>query len=555
MEAISFENVSFKYSGSKEDILSEISFTVQQGELVLLCGRSGSGKSTLLRLIKRQLTPNGELSGSILLFGKPADRLSERDSVSKIGFVMQNSDGQLVTESVYRELAFGLESLGVPNGEIRRRAAETSMYFGIEKLYRCKTTALSGGEKQLVNLASVIVTEPAVLLLDEPTSQLDPIAAEELISYVIRLNRELGITVIICEHRSDNIFSFADRVLCLDSGKLTVNAVPEKAASDSAMFSGALPSAALIYKALGESDGKVLNTVQCRRFICNNYICKAGLDETALETAKKSRIKGECAVKLRDIRFGYDRSGGEILKGLTLDIYKGEILAILGGNGAGKTTLLKIISKLEKPYSGRIAFQKNSDKRGKSPIIAMLPQDPRDLFITENVFDDILITAKNAETDERKADELALSVCKMFELEDLIDRHPYDLSGGEIQRAALAKLFALSPDILLLDEPTKGMDSDAAYASAQLIKKLKAEGKTVVIVTHDTQTAAQCADRCALLFDGEIVSDAPYRTFFSELAHYTTPQARISRGIVYGAVTTEELCSSLIAKERAGDRL
>lgn len=514
-----------------------MSFSVCEGELVLLCGRSGSGKSTLLKLIKREIAPFGERGGEIRLFGRSEEELSERDSVSKIGFVAQSVEAQLVTETVWRELAFGAESLGLPSGEIRRRIAETAMYFGLERLFRRKTATLSGGEKQLLNLASVMVCEPSVLLLDEPTAQLDPIAAKKLISCVLRLNRELGITVLVCEHRVDELFSYADRILCLDKGRIVTDLPPKTAASDASVFFGALPTAAQIFRRLGGSGEAPITTAQCRSFLADKKVTPAFHPDPECTSTPAAAIK--------NVFFRYGKSDRDILSDLSFSADTGSVTSILGGNGAGKSTLLKIIAGVEKPYSGKLLLGgKNAVKKHALKTV-LLPQSPRELFMTSSVYEDLLESACAAGYGKEAGEAAVNKTAGELGITALLHRHPYDLSGGEQQKAALAKLLLLNPDILLLDEPTKGMDYDSKRETIRLIAALKAKGKTVIIATHDTQTAALCSDRCALLFDGSVVcSDAPGE-FFTGLAHYTTPEAHIARGIIPGAVTSDDIVNAV----------
>ena len=545
MEAVKLENVSFTYPEAERKALDNISLTISAGELVLLCGRSGSGKSTLLRLLKKQLSPHGDRKGSIYIFEKPIEDQSETQAVTLTGCVMQNCDGQLAAESVWRELAFGAESLGMSSSQIRLRCAETSVYFGIDRLYRRSTSSLSGGEKQLVNLSSVMVCRPQLLLLDEPAAQLDPIAAKNFIADVIRLNRELGLTVIISEHHSDDIFPYADRVISLEKGRLTVNNDPRKAAADRQFFFGALPTPAKLFFSINENRERSadpanipLTTAQCREYLTAKANFKAEIN-----TEKNTKAYCEPIIKIKNVRFRYQRNSDDILRDLSLEIYKGEVLCILGGNGAGKSTLLRILAGIEKPYSGSIKINgKNlSKKHGGSLKTALLPQSVRELFLYPTVREEITEAAKAGDVSDEEAERRFSSAVSALDIEHLLSCHPYDLSGGEQQRAALAKLLALQPQLLLLDEPTKGMDCEGKEQFAEMIKELSSKGITSVIVTHDVRTAAACADRCALLFDGEITASGTPTEFFSSLSYYTTPEARISRGICENAVTLEQI--------------
>lgn len=549
MEAIRLEDVTFRYPDSGRDALSHISLSVKQGELVLLCGSSGSGKSTLLRLIKRSIAPHGELTGDIFILGRKSGELSEREAVSQIGFVFQNAENGIVTESVFRELAFGLESLGEQSAVIRRKAAETAMYYGIDKLYRRKTSTLSGGEKQLLSLACAMVTEPQILLLDEPTSQLDPISAKELLAAVFRLNRELGVTVIISEHRTDELFQSADRVLYLDGGALTVDALPERAATDTRFPLGALPAAAQVFRLLGGSGTECpLTTAAARAFLRDRCV----ITEPE-KNEDENPAAGAVTIKLRGVCFSYDKASPEILRDLSLDIRSGEVLAVLGGNGAGKSTLLKLITGVLKPTHGRVKLVGFDNAKPAARSVVCLPQDPRDLFLCDTVKDDVLSAGLACGLDTAATQSRADELLSRFGISELAARHPYDLSGGELQKAALVKLLMMSPKVLLLDEPTKGMDFVSKSSVTETVRALRSSGVTVVLVTHDTLAAAECADRCALLFDGAIVSEDPPSRFFSELSHYTTQQAHITRGLLGGAVTNADILAAARLKEGSGD--
>ena len=537
MEAIALSDVTFTYSCENSPALRSVDLKINEGELCLLCGRSGSGKTTLLKLLKPQITPFGELKGSIEVFGKPIKNLTDRESAADIGFVMQSCDSQLVTESVWRELAFGLESLGADREAVRSKTAETAMFFGIEKLYHRSTSELSGGEKQLINLASIMACEPKVLLLDEPTSQLDPIAAKNLIALIRRLNKELGLTIVISEHRPDDIFAYADRVVLIDSGRVVGNTSAKAAAQNESFPTAFLPTPARVFRELGGEKTGVcapLDLMDLKRFVKD----KCSIKEVP-ETKSGNADHTTSLVRLRDVYYRYTKQGEDVLKGLTLDIYKGEILCILGGNGAGKSTLLKAAAGIYKPYSGKVQVKQ------KNCGAVLLPQDTRELFLKQTVVEDIIYSAiiRKASEDEARAD--AKRLCSLLGLADVAQRHPFDLSGGEMQRAAIAKLLALKPSLLLLDEPTKGMPYDSKIEFCNLVKKLRSEGVTIVIVTHDTQTAAECSDRCALMFDGKIISYDTPENFFSRLTYYTTPESALSRAVSVTAVTLKQLTDRL----------
>lgn len=545
MEILNVENLSFSYPERKKKAIDNVSFKINRGEFVLLCGESGCGKTTLLRLLKREIAPHGDLTGKIYLDGIDIEQISDRDSVSKIGFVMQNPEQQLVTEKVWRELAFGLESLGLESSVIRRKTAETASYFGLEKLYRSDTSNLSGGEKQLLNLASVMAMNPSVLILDEPTSQLDPITAREFISTLSRLNREWGVTVIMSEHRTEELFAVADRVLAMENGKIILDSSPKKTGVKlkNHKLSIGFPTSVRLYGLLGfenESDCP-LSVRDGRNFILD----KIKTDKKALPI-KEYKHSDECAIELKDVSFRYSQNGRDVLSGANLKIYSGEVYSLLGGNGAGKSTLLKTLSGMLKPYSGKINILGRSVKKYRSNslyknTLAMLPQNPQELFIKSSVADDFREIKEVMEMTEDEFSEKLKKLCELFEIDGLLDSHPYDLSGGEQQKAALVKVLLLNPKILLLDEPTKGMDAYSKGSVLKIVKTLKDCGITVLTVTHDVEFAAMCSDRCGLFFDGEVVSEDIPREFFSQNTYYTTAAAKLSKGIFENTVTCEQL--------------
>lgn len=533
MALVEIKNLTFKYPERAEAALKSINLSVNEGEFILLCGKSGCGKSSLLRQLKPALTPYGTKSGEILFDGKPIASLSAEALSSEIGFVPQNPDSGIVTDKVWHELAFGLENIGTPQNELRLRVAETASFFGIEGFFLQDVNTLSGGQKQLVNLAAVTVMQPKLLVLDEPTSQLDPIAAADFIEALVKLNREIGTTVIIAEHRLDNILPLADRCFVLEKGEIMLNGSPLeignrlKSAEHSMFLS--MPAPMRIYSQL-ESDLPCPLTVrEGRKWLDSTLSGKPIVSDEIADLP----LPAEKAVEMKNVWFSYGRNSRDILKDMSMVAYKGEIYSILGGNGAGKTTVLSIISGLNRPYRGKVKL--NGLKT------ALLPQNPASLFVKEKIGDDLKeIAALNKRTDE----ELS-AAAETAEISGLLDSHPYDLSGGEQQRAALGMLLLLMPDVLLLDEPTKGMDNHFKAKLGRLLQKLKADGMTIIIVSHDIEFCAQFADRCGLFYGGEIVSQSAASRFFVGNSFYTTAANRMSRHLFKNAVTVEdvvELC-------------
>ena len=551
MEIIQFKNVSFTYPDSDSQALNDINFAVDEGEFVLLCGRSGCGKSTLLRQLKKNLMPYGRLEGSVLYKGVEIGDITKRICASEIGFVGQSPDNQIVTDKVWHELAFGPESLGFENSAIKRRVAEMASFFGIQTWFRKSVHELSGGQKQLLNLASVMVMKPKVIILDEPTSQLDPIAASEFIGTLKKINTEIGTTVIISEHRLEEIFPIADRVLVMDKGQLVIDDTAYGAVSRmykgecSNMING-LPAASKIAGKLG-ADGQLPLTVrQGRKFLADRLGCPEETDNHTSKSTNKDKTNKVISVK--DLRFGYGKTSDEVLRGVNLDVNKGELMTILGGNGAGKTTMLKLITKELKADSGTIEIMgkrtgKLSDREFFSLGISYLPQNPQALFTEITVYEELTEALCYEKLSDSEKDRLVCNMLFQMEIEHLRDSHPYDLSGGEQQRLALGKLLLLEPQILLMDEPTKGLDPFFKNTFADIIKNLCAKGVTILMVTHDIEFSASYADRCALVFDGEIVSCCKPKEFFSGNSFYTTSANRLAGSWFPDAITWEEVVS------------
>jgi len=541
MEILSCENVAFKYIESTDYAISDCTFSVKKGEKIMLCGASGSGKSTLLRLLKRELSPRGELSGNIALMGKDRSELSDRESAEKIGFVMQNPDSQTVCDKVSAELAFGLESFGVKSGEIQSRVGEMAAFFGIEPLYDRDISTLSGGQKQLVALCSVMATDPDILLLDEPTAQLDPVAARELLGILDRLNKEMGVTIIIAEHDPEELFDSCDKILYLAKGKTEFFGTPALTAKyfvENAL-EGFLPETAKAFARL--CDDLPLNVRQGR-----SKLEKLGVTDIPKQAVTDTERAEPYALQCKNLWQRYEKNSPDILKGCDLGIRKGECYGLLGSNGGGKSTLLRVICGLCKPYMGNVSLFGKKQKAYKNgslfrEMLAFLPQEPVTMFVKESVREDLLQSGDKVTVE---------NVSQRMGIEHLLDRHPWDLSGGEIQKCAFAKILLADPKIIVLDECTKGMDSFAKKALGDILLDLKAEGRTILLVTHDLEFAAQYCDRCGLLFDGKIVAEDDAVEFFSQNRFYTTASARLTRGFFSGAVTSTAVRERLAMVKR-----
>ena len=546
MALLTLSSLNFTYAGSTSPALKNVSLTVNEGDFILLCGNSGCGKTTLMRLIKPQLAPNGKLDGEILFDGRPLSSLTDRETACGIGYVMQNPETQIVTDTCISELAFGLQSLGMDSAAISAKIGEVAGFFGIGDRYGEKTHTLSGGQKQLLSLASVMAMKPSLLLLDEPTSQLDPVAAREFLGCLKKLNDELGITVIVSEHRLDEVFPLANRVVMLENGSVLLDDTPENMGrrlrslpnGDSKRIE--LPTPLRIYRALGGSCDAPLTVKDGRAYIAEGMKGKTPANEAFPESPERTD-----AVSLRDIYFSYEKDK-PILDGLCLDIKKGELLCILGGNACGKTTLQKLICGLIKPTHGEMYIDGRRVRGGRQKGVVYLPQNPLAVFTGESVDECFADLASATDMPKSTLSERKGTLLEAFGLTSLADRHPYDLSGGEQQRAAIALSLLSDPAVLLLDEPTKGQDALCREALAAILHRLTESGKTVVITTHDLDFAAENGDRAALIYGGRIVSVDEATRFFAANDYYTTAAARMTRPFFKTAVTANraaELCA------------
>lgn len=558
MESLAVKDLSFTYAGAAEPTLRGVSLRLEAGEFALLTGETGCGKTTLLRMIKRELAPRGARQGRILLGGRETESLSDREAAEKIGFVFQRPEQQIVTDRVWHELAFGLENLGTPEKEMRRRVAETAQFFGLEEHWDVRPDQLSGGQKQLLNLAAVMVMEPDLLILDEPTARLDPIAARSFLSMLERLHREMGMTILMSEHRLEDVLDRADRLICMENGAIRLNGAPREVCARiprQGALAGALPAAVRVWQGTGGQGSCPLNAGEGRRWLAARTGASKPEDGETRQTAAGTRNRGKlparsCAAQraepkredsaalcLREVWFRFSREGKDVLRSVNLTVRQGEIFALLGGNGSGKTTLLRTAAGMIPPYSGEILFfgKKLKDYRHgtlRHEGIALLPQDVQTLFLRGSVREELRDAGLRPE-------ELP------FDLSGLLDRHPYDLSGGEQQLLGLAKVLSAKPKLLLMDEPTGGLDAAWRQRTRAWMKQLQAQGMTLLLVTHDAEFAAETADRCGLLFRGRVEAVEEPGAFFAGASYYGTSVSRMTRGLLPGCATVAEMTAAL----------
>lgn len=588
MALFEIRNLTFTYPDQEKPALTDLNFSLKQGEFLVVCGKSGCGKSTLLRHFKTAMAPYGERKGQILFEGRELDTVSVREQGARIGYVLQSPDNQLVTDKVWHELAFGLENLGYETGTIRLRVAEMASFFGIQTWFEKNVEELSGGQKQLLNLAAVMAMQPDLLVLDEPTSQLDPLAAGDFLATLRKINAELGTTILLIEHRLEEVLAYADRVLVMENGGILALDAPEKLPAfirDNDMFQ-AMPVPMRIFEELsGEGDSPV-TVREGREWLeewrkekktsensCKNQAetVKKMSDDRGRESAEKlsdtqesetvdtpekgrktslfglfskKSAKGsegqqpQTVLEARDVWFRYEKELPDVVRDLNLKVQKGELYCLLGGNGTGKSTTLRLLGRIKNPYRGKLFLNgkelgtyRESELYGK--LLGILPQNPQSLFVKDTVEKDLREMSGDT---ERLRD-----VIEKTEIRHLLGSHPYDLSGGEQQRAALAKVLLLDPEIILLDEPTKGLDGFYKKKLAQILKGLTAEGKTILMVSHDIEFCAEYGDTCALFFHGSVVTSAPAREFFAGNSFYTTAANRMARKWYPDAVTAKDV--------------
>ena len=529
---IELKQVSFYYPEGVTPALTQIDLAVPAGGFVLVCGPSGSGKSTLLKHMKSSQIPFGKGTGELLFKGKDLETMELGESARSIGFVGQNPDNQIVTDTVWHELAFGLENLGVPVEEIRKRTAETAQYFGMTEWFRQPVEALSGGQKQMLNLASVMVMQPEVLILDEPTAQMDPIGARRFFHTLKGLQQEIGTTIILSEQRLEEVMPLAQDLVYMENGQivaqgpvqesLKILADYEKIKNKPLAMETSFPVALRVYIKSREKEEETVpvSVGQGRQWLSGKRVVTSEHKETYEETETVITVKG--------VDFSYEK-GKKVVEHLDWQVKKGSIYGLLGGNGAGKTTLMKLICGILKPRRGKIKT---------NGTVRYLVQNPLSIFTEITAEDELAVCCGR---DPKAVEEML----EKMELTEFREQNPLDLSGGQQQRLALGKVLLTKPEILLLDEPTKGMDGGFKVKFGAMLRELKKQGITTVLVSHDMEFCAEYATYCGLMFDREIISCGATREFFAENVYYTTAAARMTRGILKDCLVAEDIMAAL----------
>lgn len=605
MALIEFNNFSFAYmnsDGSESQVksLDNINLEIDYGDFVLLCGPSGCGKTTLLTNLKKELMPAGRRSGEIKFNGTRIIDMDEISSACDIGYLFQNPDSQIVTDTVIQEIAFPLENIGLPTEEIRNRISEIVAFFGINDILHKNVNELSGGQKQLVNLCSLLVLRPQVLLLDEPMSQLDPIASYEFLSIVRRLNEEFSITVIMSEHKADSIFPFIDKAVFLKEGKIEFVDNAHNICSeviDDEIFENYLPAVTKIYNSLSvkypsliklntplsiREGRRCLNTIHDDLIkISDSDANSDNLDSVSLHhinkkyhSQEKSGILDKISlggnknalISMNGIYFAYEK-GNLILKNVDFELEKGDFVSLIGGNGVGKSTFLQLLVGILKPIKGKVKYKKGIK-------LAYVHQNPMIHFSKDNVKEEFLESIlesnllKNSDVSFNKESYEKLlkmsneefiesdilnglefdsiefkfkELIEFFDICDLIDKHPYDCSGGEQQKIVIVKALLQNADVLVLDEPTKGLDPISSKNLANILNSLRDNGITILMTSHDLDFVANNCKRCLMLFDKDIQIDDDPKVIFAENNFYTTFVNRMVKDYVPEIVTLDDL--------------
>ncbi len=504
MVLVEAKNYRFRYPGEEQDAIRIRKLQIEKGSFCVLAGYSGSGKTTLLRQLSGNTGWNGEEEGDLI------------NSAKKTAYVWQNPGSQIVTDRVEYEIVFGLENMGMSKEQMQRRLAEVVTFFGLEDLLNRDTMELSGGEMQTLNVAAAVAMNPELLLLDEPTSQLDPVAARKFYELLRQINEELGITILMAEQRLEDAVLLADTMYLMEAGEIVAGGSVSETWQCSFQGDGHrfFPSYMEIYEKYAQAQGVPLSKKQARTWF-ENFFQESSIEPPVQEKKHLDFIRG------RDLCFRYEKEQPDVLRECSFDIPLSSITCLGGGNGSGKSTLLEILSGRYRAYHGRI-----KNLPGKK---VLLPQQPKYLFLEDRV--------EECFSKQKKMRELA----GYFDLLSLAKRNPSDLSGGELQRLGLCRVLGTEAELYLLDEPTKGMDWKNKIRFGEYLRKMTGQGKTILMVSHDMEFAARYADYMALMFCGRMDLLTDRRNFFEENQFYTTGLNRIARGVSPHIITEEDI--------------
>lgn len=546
MPLFKVENLTYFYSETDRAALRNINLEIEEGEFILVAGGSGSGKSSLARVLAG-LAPDfygGRIGGKVFFKGKDIRTMNRKKLAREVGMVFQDPEKQIVQTHVEAEIAFGLENLGLSNEEMLRRIAEVMCFMNLEQIREAFAANLSGGQKQKLALASVLAMQPHALILDEPTSQLDPVSAEDILNLAKRLNEEMGFTVILVEQRLERCFHLADRVLLMENGEIACDGSAQEVARKT--IKGDMPFVPPVSRFFaGLHVSSVPITVKEGRKLLRSYLKEnqtAGGNQSACHKSVRpgDLMERQSAVSMKNLWFAYP-GGREVLKGVSLDLKEGEFVAVLGENGAGKSTMLKQIIGMLKPDRGRVeVLGKDISKNGLKEIrrfTAYLSQNPNDYLFQDTVEEELLFTLKNfGLKDVSVVDE----ILEKFHLSQYRKTNPRDLSSGERQRVALASVLVTGPRLIILDEPTRGVDFRLKAELGGFLQKETEKGSTVLVITHDVEFAAEFAARAVMMFSGRIVSDGEKHDVLAKSVFFAPQLSKMTRGICDGVLTVAE---------------
>lgn len=544
MTSIEVNDLYYKYPSEEKWTIKGLNFKVNQGEFILIVGESGSSKSTLGKILTGA-APNfygGTIGGEVLFNGLNLNNMSHKERAKSITMVFQDPEKQLVMNKVHREIAFGLENVGIPSCEIKRRVFESLQFLNILDLWNRDINSLSGGQKQKVAIASALSYTPSCIILDEPTSQLDPASSEETINVIKKINVELGITVIVIEQRIGRWFDEADKIGLMQEGSMIYFGKRQEYYKESSLYAKAfLPSYLKLFKSLKAAEAP--NDFKASRKILEDNLNWFNLKEVGFSYKKYP----ETAVKIEKLEVKYDDFIA--LNNINLNISKGDFHCILGANGAGKSTLLKSIMGLL-PYKGNIKINNEDIKKicrsnlGKS--VGYVSQNPNDYITRDSVYEELQFTLDNYGIEDHAEINAILEKLKLMEFKN---KNPRDLSGGQRQRVAIASILVLKPNILILDEPTRGMDSEALTSLGEILLKLQSEGTTIILVTHDIEFAAAFGNSFSLMFNGEITTTGNINTVLKNGIYYTTAINKLFRNTNYDIYSLKQ-AEGLIKDEK-----
>jgi energy-coupling factor transporter ATPase len=529
---ITVRDVRWRYTGTEDDVLRGVSLDVDEGEIVLLTGRNGAGKTTFCNLLNG-LIPHfysGDLRGDVIVDGIDTKESFVGFLATRVGLLFQDPASQLISGSVEDEVDFALENIGLPVAEIEERTQAALEYVGLDNYKDRPPFALSGGQQQAVALACIMALNPVIYVLDEPTSNLDPYGTLQIFSLLDKLATEQRRTIVVVEHKLEELIDTADRVVVLNEGKIVTSGTPREVLGGKAELLSEMglwpPQMALLAYRLRHlglmKEGIAPLTLKEGIEVFSELLESNGFAKTAPgkkneSTSQYTPRSGEPLISLRDLRFTYP-TGAEAIKGVSLDIFENEFVAILGQNGSGKTTLVKHFNGLLKPTEGDVVvFGKNTRETPTYELIEHVGyvfQNPDQQLFSNKVYDELAFGLTNVGYSKEQIRKRIENVAAKMNMENLLEERPYSLSKGDRQRVVISCILALDPNVIIVDEPTTGQDPQKRREIMDLMKELHTQGKTIIVITHDMNLAAEYAERCVIMSDGKVILDGGPKDIF-----------------------------------------